>query len=60
MPIIIQEASVQMVSPQDKPPAEASSAAAQSARSSVVPLRPADVEQMQRYLNARRARLRAD
>jgi hypothetical protein len=61
MPIIIQETSVQVVSPQDGSPAEASpSAAARDPRSAVVPLRPADVERMKWYLNARRARLHAD
>ena len=61
MPIIIQETSVQMVPPQEAQPAEATrGAAGPGAQSAVVPLRPTDVELMQRYLNARRARLHAD
>jgi hypothetical protein len=61
MPIIIQETSVQMLPPPEGAPSEAApSAAARHAQSPVVPLRPADVERMKRYLNARRARLHAD
>jgi len=61
MPIIIQETSVQVVPPSDGSPADTPpSATARHAQSPVVPLRPADVERMKWYLNARRARLHAD
>jgi hypothetical protein len=61
MPIIIQETSVQVLPSPDGASAEAPpSAAAGQAQSPVVPLRPADVERMRLYLNARRARLHAD
>jgi hypothetical protein len=63
MPIIIQETEVQVAQGGSRgEPAGTTPAAAgeQGGSTHVVPLRPADVERMHRYLAARLARVRAD
>lgn len=60
MPIIIQNAEVQVV-PEDGGPRAGGGNGAQEERSPhVAPLRAADVERVQRFLAARAARVRAD
>jgi hypothetical protein len=59
MPIIIQETSVEVLPPAPRP-ATANTPSNSPAAQSVVPLRPTDVERVQRYLNERRTRVHAD
>ena len=62
MPVIIQEAQVQVAPPPDPRAGGTSQNAAQEAQTAQAnaPLRPADVERLQLYLDARRARIHAD
>jgi hypothetical protein len=67
MPIIIQETEVQVAQGGSRgepagttPTATSAGAGEQGGSTHVVPLRPADVERIHRYLAARVARVRAD
>ncbi|MBK7219415.1 MAG: hypothetical protein IPH95_20740 [Candidatus Promineofilum sp.] len=62
MPVIIQEAQVQVAPPPDPRSGVVPEDAAREAQAAQAhaPLRPADVERLQLYLDARRARIHAD